>query len=178
MKRVLIGGIGNVLLGDDGVGPYVLRLLEAMYTFESGVETIDLGTPALDLLYRIADLDLLILIDAVNDGRPPGTVSLFEKADLMRHVAHVRMDPHSPAIGESLLAAELLGTGPQDVLLVGITIGACDSGCALSDPMAKAVGPAIQVVLEELDRHHVTYRRRFGIQPDIWWVHDCHPYLA
>jgi hydrogenase maturation protease len=178
VKRVLIGGIGNVLLGDDGVGPYVLRLLEAMYEFAPGVETVDLGTPALDLLYRIADIDLLILIDAVNDGRPAGTVSLFQRADLMRHVARVRMDPHSPAIGESLLAAELLGTGPQDVLLVGITIGRCDSGCTLSEPTAKAAGPAIRVVLEELERHHVPYTRRFGVPPDIWWAQDYEPHLA
>ena len=178
MKRVLIAGIGNVLLGDDGVGPYILRLLEAMYEFAPGVETLDLLTPGLDLLYRIADLDVLILIDAVNDGRPAGTVSLFEKADLMRHVAQLRMDPHSPAIGEFLLAAELLGTGPHDVLLVGISLGRCDSGCTLSEPVMSAVAPAIRVVLEELDRHQVTYTRRFGVQPDIWWAQDCQPHLA
>ncbi len=43
MKQVLIGGIGNILLGDDGVGPYAARLLAARYEFEDGVEIIDLG---------------------------------------------------------------------------------------------------------------------------------------
>ena len=45
MKKVKIGGIGNVLLGDDGVGPYIARMLEANYEFEEGVEVQDLGTP-------------------------------------------------------------------------------------------------------------------------------------
>jgi len=178
VKKVLIGGVGNILLGDDGVGPYVLRLLEAMYEFGPGAETVDLGTPALDLLYRIAGLDLLILIDAVDDGERPGTVTAYRKADLIEHARTVRMDPHSSALSESLLAAELLDNGPQDVVLVGITIGTCDSGCSLSDAVEKAVGAAIRMVLEELDRHRVPYTRRFGVRPDIWWAHDCQPHPA
>ena len=47
MRTALIGGIGNVLLGDDGVGPYILRLLESQYDFGDGIELLDLGTPAL-----------------------------------------------------------------------------------------------------------------------------------
>jgi hydrogenase maturation protease len=54
MKKVLIGGIGNVLLEDDGVGPYVARFLDARYEFDEGVEVADLGTPALDLIDRIS----------------------------------------------------------------------------------------------------------------------------
>jgi len=51
------GGVDrSVLLGDDGVGPYVTRLLAALYEFEEGVEVEDLGTPALDLVDRISGL--------------------------------------------------------------------------------------------------------------------------
>ena len=178
MKKVLIGGIGNVLLGDDGVGPYVLRLLDAMYEFGPGVETLDLGTPALDLLYRILDLQLVILIDAVNDGQAPGTISVHRKSELIQQVHSLRMDPHSPALGESLLAAELLGNGPEEVVLVGVSLGSLDGGCGLSPKVAKAVSEVIRVVLRELDGHGVTYARRFGVQPDIWWDQDCHPHLA
>jgi len=54
--RILIGGIGNVLLGDDAVGPYAVRLLESEYSFGDNVEIADLGTPALDLTHRIVGL--------------------------------------------------------------------------------------------------------------------------
>jgi hydrogenase maturation protease len=64
-KRVLIGGIGNVLLGDDAVGPYVIRLLESEYAFGDDVEIADLGTPALDLTHRLAGLHAAILVDCV-----------------------------------------------------------------------------------------------------------------
>ncbi len=77
MKRALIGGIGNVLLGDDGIGPYVVRLLDSMYAFDErvdenvdeNVEIADLGTPALDLTHQIVGLHALILVDSVaSDG--------------------------------------------------------------------------------------------------------------
>jgi hydrogenase maturation protease len=69
VKRVLIAGIGNILLGDDGVGPYVLRLLEVSYSFDEGVVLEDLGTPALDFIDHIAGLDALIVIDSVDNRK-------------------------------------------------------------------------------------------------------------
>jgi hypothetical protein len=69
--RVLIGGIGNVLVGDDAVGPYVVRLLESQYSFPDNVEIADLGTPALDLTHRIAGLRAVILVDCVASNEHP-----------------------------------------------------------------------------------------------------------
>ena len=66
MKKVLIGGIGNVLLGDDGVGPYVARLLDARYEFEDSVEILDLGTPALDLIDQLSSHDAVIFVDSID----------------------------------------------------------------------------------------------------------------
>ena len=84
MKRALIGGIGNVLLGDDGVGPYVVRLLESQYAFGDNVAVADLGTPALDLTHQIVDLHALILVDSVAsddlpDNAPPACFCFTEK---------------------------------------------------------------------------------------------------
>ena len=63
MKQVLIGGIGNVLLGDDGVGPYIAQLVASRYEFDEAVEVVDLGTPALDLIDRISGKDVVVLIE-------------------------------------------------------------------------------------------------------------------
>ena len=124
MKRVLIAGIGNILLGDDGVGPYVLRLLEVSYSFDEGVVLEDLGTPALDFIDHIAGLDALIVIDSVDNGKPAGTITLYRNDDLKRNAPAVRMDTHSPAITESLLAAEVFfGVSPREILLVGVSAG-------------------------------------------------------
>ncbi len=176
MKRVLIGGIGNVLLGDDGVGPYVARLLAAQYEFEESVEVLDLGTPALDLIDHFTTNDAVIVIDSVAadkdaiDGAP-GTVVLYRKTDIMRHRPAVRMDPHSPALVDAMLSAELFGVAPADVLLVGVRAESFEPSCDLSDAVKSSLDRVTAEVLLELDRLGVQYRRRD--QPTdlgIWWA--------
>ena len=172
-KKVLIGGIGNVLLGDDGVGPYVVRLLEARYEFEDGVEIDDLGTPALDLIDRISGKDAVILIDSIDTEAAPGTVVLYRKADIMRHCPAVRMDPHSPALVDALLSAELFGVAPAEVLLVGIKAESFETGCSLSKIIKLSLDRMIAVVLSELDRLGVEHKRReHPADLGIWWTRD------
>ena len=171
LKKLLIGGIGNVLLGDDGVGPYIARLLAAHYEFEDGVEVADLGTPALDLIDQLTANDAVILIDSVNIEGDPGTVELFRKSDIMRQSPAVRMDPHSPALVDAMLSAEMFGVAPAEVLLVGIRGESFEPGCDLSQPVKASLGEAIAQVLIELDRLHVQHRLRQ--QPEdlgIWWA--------
>lgn len=173
MKKVLIGGIGNVLLRDDGVGPYVARLLDAHYEFEDGVEILDLGTPALDLIDQLSSHDAVIFIDSIDTEAAPGVVVLYRKADIMRHCPAVRMDPHSPALVDALLSAELFGVAPPDVLLVGIRAESFDVSCSLSKPVEAALDKAIAEVLSELDRLGVGYRRReHPADLGIWWATD------
>jgi hydrogenase maturation protease len=171
MKKVLIGGIGNVLLGDDGVGPYVARLLTAHYEFAEGVEVADLGTPALDLIDQISEKDAVILIDSVDVEAEPGTVLLYRKADIIRCRPAVRMDPHSPALVDALFSAELFGVAPADVLLVGIKAESYEAGCSLSKSVKASLDQAIREVLRELEGLSVEYRRRdYPAELGIWWA--------
>jgi hydrogenase maturation protease len=170
MKTALIGGIGNVLLGDDGVGPYVVRLLEALYTFGANVEIADLGTPALDLTHRISGTDTVILVDSVASGNPPGTVQLYHESDIVQRNPSQRLDPHSPALSECFMAAELLGCAPENVLLVGIVGKSYEPGQELSASVQSAVAAAIKAILGELTRCGFDFEKRLIAQrPGIWW---------
>ena len=170
MRKVLIGGIGNVLLGDDGVGPYAVRILESMYDFEAGVEIIDLGTPALDLTHQIVGLKALILVDSVASDDPAGTLALFTKEDILRDTPAERLDPHSPALAECLMTASMLGAMPQNVLLVGIAGKCYEPGHPLSAAVRQSVGPAIEAVLQELQRLGFKYQKKASPdEPGIWW---------
>src|SRR5579863_4893745 len=170
VKTALIGGIGNVLLGDDGVGPYVLHLLESQYTFGDNVRLVDLGTPALDLTHQIVGLDAVILVDSVTSDDPPGTITLYRKEDIVREVPTERLDPHSPALSECLLTAEMLGASPKQVLLVGIAGKTYEPGNPLSAAVQGSVAKAIQAVLEELQRLGFEYQKRLlPNEPGIWW---------
>jgi len=171
VKRALIGGIGNVLLADDGVGPYVVRLLDSMYAFDGDVEIADLGTPALDLTHQIVGLHSLILVDCVASAdEPPGTLLLYRNEDILREVPAQRVDPHSPALSECLMTAAMLGASPEHVLLVGI-VGKCyEPGEPLSAAVQESVGLAIEEILLDLHRLGFTFRKKASPdEPGIWW---------
>jgi hydrogenase maturation protease len=180
MKKIIIGGVGNVLLADDGVGPYVIHLLEHNYHFQEGVSVCDLGTPGLDLVGHLSGIDALIVIDAISNDTPPGTLTLYRREDILRNgPAPVRMDPHSPSLSESLLIAEFTGEGPGHVLLIGISAEQFEPGFPLSPNVRLAARHAIEEVLLELDRLDVHYSSRAGsnVGP-AWWEPLSDPVVA
>jgi Ni,Fe-hydrogenase maturation factor len=89
----------------------------------------------------------------------------------MCHHPAVRMDPHSPALVDTLLSADFFGVAPADLLLVGITYGSFDAGCNLSPPVKASLDQALAEVLRELDRLGVEYRcRKHPAELGIWWT--------
>ena len=170
-ERVLIGGIGNVLLGDDAVGPFVIRLLESEYRFPDHVEIADLGTPALDLTHRIAGLHAAILVDCIaSDEHPPGTIVLFRKGDILRIQPAQRLDPHSPALSECLMTADMLGASPKHLLLVGIVGQHFDPGQTLTTAVEQAGASAVREILVELEKLNILFVKREPVlAPEVWW---------
>lgn len=169
-SKVTIGGIGSVLLGDDGVGPYVIGMLDAGYRFDDFVTIADLGTPGLDLVAHLSGIDVLILVDSVVNQAEPGTITLYRRCDIMQHgPAPVRMDPHSPALSESLLIAELAGEGPKEILLIGITCEQYEVGAELSESVRGAAAHAVEEVLAELDRLGISYSSLRTDPFTAWW---------
>ena len=172
MKSILIGGMGNVLLGDDGLGPYVIRLLESQYEFGNEVELADLGTPALDLTHRIAGRRGVILIDCIaSQAHSQGTVLLYEKAALLTAIPARRFDPHSPAVSECLLTTELLGASPENVWLIGVVGASFDPGRSLSASVRGALWKVVDAIGYELKRLGVKFEKK--LEPDdlgVWWT--------
>jgi hydrogenase maturation protease len=174
VRTALIGGIGNVLLGDDGVGPYVVRLLDSLYDFDEQVELADLGTPALDLTHQIVGLRALILVDSVSSDEPAGTIHLYRKEDILQITPAERLDPHSPALSECLATAEMLGASPEHVLLVGISGKIYEPGEALSDEVQAAVQRAVDVVVRELQGLGYSVQKKSIPTPaHIWWAQNA-----
>ncbi|HUN89855.1 MAG TPA: hydrogenase maturation protease [Terriglobales bacterium] len=169
MTRVTIAGIGNILMGDDGIGPYVARILEATYDFEDA-QVADLGTPVLDFPDHLDGSEVVLIIDAVANHKEPGSITVYTKADMVRNGVPVRTDPHSPALSEMMLRAEFTGVGPKDAVLVGITAKACDYYTQISDEAKRAVPAAIAEVLRQADQLGIRYSKKANPQvPDIWW---------
>jgi hydrogenase maturation protease len=176
MKRVLIAGIGNVLLSDDGAGPYVVRNLAARYSFEHCAEVLDLGTPTLELVDYLFDRDLVIFVDSVKMKEPVGTIRLFRNEELQACPSPHGEGPHAPSLIQSIHIARLLGVVPQRVVLIGIVGNNFDIGCGLSEVLIKAVDPAIQAILCELSSAGCDFAEKAQSEaPSTWWIRTTLP---
>ena len=145
-------------------------MLESLYDFGDDVVVADIGTPALDLTHQIVGLRSLILVDSVASDDPAGTLVLYRKEDILRETPAQRLDPHSPALSECLMTADMLGASPRNVLLVGIAGKCYEPGEPLSAIVRESVGHAIDEILQELQRlGHAFHKKLSPDEPGIWW---------
>ena len=168
--RIGVIGLGNVLMGDDAFGPWVVQTMLAEFAFPEDVSVEDLGTPGLDLIPYVADLEALVLVDTVRSSSPPGTIRLYRRDELLKHAPHARLSPHDPGVKEALLTAEFAGKGPREVLLVGAVPADTAMGVRLSPALREAVPRAVAEVLRELERlERPAVPRPSPEAPGIWW---------
>jgi hydrogenase maturation protease len=168
--RIVVLGLGNVLMGDDGAGPYAIASLQAQYDFPDDVQVEDIGTPGLDLVPYLADVDTVILVDTVLSDAPAGTIRLYDKAALLRTPLQPRLSPHDPALGQCLAMLEMEGVAPREMLLIGIVPENVKFGPGLSASVKSAIAPCVDRVVTELTaRGAGVTPRRPAIEPDLWW---------
>ena len=148
--KTAIYGIGNILLGDDGIGPAVVRYLSSNYTLPPDTTLEDLGTPSLDLPAYLAGYDRVIFIDAVALDAPPGTVRVFSRDEITSVPTGIRVSPHEPTINNALIVLDFAGTAPRDVVLVGVVPETLEGGMRLSARVAGAVEVAAGAVWREI----------------------------
>jgi hydrogenase maturation protease len=152
--RILIAGIGNMLLADDGFGFEVLRAL-ASETLPLGVESKDYGVRGLDLVYRLLDPpELLILVDAIDREGPPGTLFLVEPDEHDEGEGELP-DPHRMTVPAIFRALRTLGRRPPRTLILGCKPAEIEERIGLSLTVQAAVRPAVEIVLELVDREMV-----------------------
>jgi hydrogenase maturation protease len=163
-------GLGNVLMGDDAFGPYVIQVLEAEYEFPERVVLMDLGTPSLDLATYIEDLEVLIILDSVGAEGSPGSVRTYRREELLSRPLEPRTNAHEPGLKEALLVSEFRGRGPREALFVGVVPEQTSTSVGLSEAVSAAIPRAVEEVLRELRRQGAAGRRRRKPQPpQVWW---------
>lgn len=168
---IAIYGIGNVLLGDDAVGPTVAEILAARWELPADVTVEDLGTPSLDLTDYLVGKDCVIFIDAVSEDAEPGTVCTYDRSRILKHGPGLRLTPHDPSLRETLLSLEFTGDGPSDVLLIGVVPNATKMAEGLSEEVTDALPLVVELIRTELERRGVEVVEREQPLPlRLWWA--------
>jgi hydrogenase maturation protease len=147
-RRILVAGIGNVFLGDDGFGVALAGRLERM-ELPAGVDVVDFGIRGMDLAYALSDYDAAILLDAAPRGQPPGTLYVIEPDLDERDVAP---EAHGMDPATVLALARSLGETPPRTLVVGcepqtrMPDDAEEIVAALTEPVRAALDEAVRLV--------------------------------
>ena len=146
---VLVLGLGNVLLGDDGLGAAAVARLEHNYRVPPRVRLEDGGTLGLSLLGLLAEAEHVILVDAVAAESPPGTLIRLDGADVSDAVRD-RLSPHQVGVADLLEAARLIDSYPRTVTLLGLVPDSIDLAVVRSSAVDQSLDELVAAIVREV----------------------------
>ncbi len=147
--NIAILGIGNILLSDEGIGVHAINKLKDEYEFPEYVRLIDGGTMGLDLLPFFEGNDKVLIIDAVNFRKEPGTIDIIE-GDKIPDFLTSKLSVHQIGLPDMLFAARLMGIIPTEMCLIGMQPKSMESGIDLSEEIKMKLEPLVEKVLQRL----------------------------
>jgi hydrogenase maturation protease len=154
--ETLVIGLGNPIMGDDGLGLAALARLEREWRLPSTVRLVDGGTWGMRLLPLVERAAAILLLDAIDDGRAPGDLIVLEREELPRLLQH-KLSSHQVVMAEVLALAELRGTIPARLAAVGLQPKRIEMSTSLSPEVVAGLDGAVRAAVARLATwgHHV-----------------------
>ena len=150
----LILGIGNILWADEGFGVRAVDMLHRQYEFPDNVKLMDGGTQGIYLVHHVQAANILVVFDAIDYGLEPGTLKLIEGDSVPKYLGAKKMSLHQTGFQEVLAMAEMLGSYPEHILLVGVQpVQLDDYGGSLRPEIKARIQPALEAALTWLADH-------------------------
>jgi hydrogenase maturation protease len=157
---ITVLGIGNILLTDEGFGVRVVETLFSQYEFPENVSLVDGGVLGINLLGVIADTQHLIVVDAVKNKQPPGTVYRLEKKDLPERIL-LKNSLHQTDFLETLTLCQAIDKVPETTVVLGVEPeDILTHGIEMTPTVAARVDEMMDLVLRELNQLGVTAKKR------------------
>ena len=157
--QVLILGVGNILMGDEGVGVRAVECLKTNYEIPENVEIIDGGTLGFELLDYIENKDIVYIIDAVQkQDLSPGEVICVDLKS-QPNFYNFKISPHQIGISDLLHMATFFDKLPQKIQLIGIVPQIIEPCLELSDVVIAGINKAIEMLIDCLEEFKLTFRK-------------------
>lgn len=157
--KVVVLGVGNVILADEGVGVRVVEALERDYTVPEGVTVIDAGTSGMEMLEDMSDLDFLLVVDAIAAGKAPGELVQL-RGDAVPVFFRRNLSPHGIGLSDVLASLEFLGAEPKETVILGVQPTSLDLSTELTPTIAACVPELVAQVVAELTQRGLAPTRR------------------
>ena len=155
---ILVLGLGNTIMTDDGFGVRVVEALSSRYRFHGDVSLLDGGTLGLDLLPHLEDIEQLLIVDALEMQATPGTTFRLEGEEVPRAFAS-KLSVHQMGVQDLLAVSELMGHLPPELVVWGVQPECIEMGTELTATVAAAVDPVVAGVVGELERWGIDIER-------------------
>jgi hydrogenase maturation protease len=167
MARILVIGLGNILMQDEGVGVRVAELLESRYHIPDEVEVIDGGTAGTELYQPMRGRERLIVTDCVNTGAAPGTLVRLADAQVPAFF-QTRISNHQLGLSDLLALLAVSGDAPRHVTIIGMVPYELNNTLGLCDATLARVEEMLQMVVAELAAAGITLTPRREPLPCFW----------
>lgn len=161
--NVVVLGVGNILLSDEGVGVRVVERLGRDFEIPPEVRLIDGGTCGMELLADLEGLDALVLVDAVRCGQPPGTPVRLT-GDEVPVFFRTKVSPHQVGLSDVLATLALTGQSPGRTTIVGIQPVSLSLGMTLSPEVEARLPELLRLVSAELAENGVGLKPRVAVE--------------
>lgn len=148
--ETVVIGLGSPLMGDDGLGLVALEQLRGGWHFDPAPAFVDGGTWGMNLLHEIEDAAQVILVDAINADRLPGSLIVLERSDLPRFFA-MKLSPHQIDMKEVLAVADLRGTLPDRTVAIGLQPERVELSTELSGVVRDGVPSLVARIIRQLE---------------------------
>lgn len=154
-NSIVVLGVGNILLTDEGLGVHVVEDLKTNYTFTPQISLIDGGTMGMELLTYMRGMKKILLIDAVNGGEAPGTIYEFPHRELEQYFTdHISV--HEVGMQDILRIRAIQENPLEDAIVIGVEPESLDVGFEPSAP--------VQMALPEVKERVLRVLREWGVQ--------------
>jgi hydrogenase maturation protease len=149
-KNIVVIGLGNPLMSDEGIGVHVIRKLSEHQDKFPSVEFIDAGTGGINILHLIANRKKAVIIDCAKMGKKPGTIKQFEPADVKTAKKMTHFSLHEADILRIIDLSKLLGECPEQIAIFGIEPESLKLGQKLSQTLAGKMDAYLAGIRKEL----------------------------
>lgn len=146
---ILVLGLGNILLQDEGVGVRAVEALEERWILPDGVAVVDGGTAGMDMLDVLAGYRHMLVADAVKTGAPPGSTVVL-KGEEVPAFFRGKLSPHQVGLSDLLATLALQDEAPETVTLVGCVPFAMKTSLDMTPEMAARVPVLVDLLVTEL----------------------------
>ncbi len=166
-ENILVIGMGNVLMRDEGIGVRAVEELDARYHLPPNVRVVDGGTTGMELFEPMRNADCLIIADAVNADVPPGTLVRIANEEI-RAFFQTKLSNHQLGLSDLLALLAFKGETPQHVAIIGMVPHVLENKLGLSEPATAGLDEMVQMLVDELEKVGAGVTARDEVKSGHW----------